>query len=160
MTSWAHWRRTARNGLIPAICAVTALATSCGTDSEPPPTATSLTAPFVIDAFTRNWADDGKAAAAVFAFGEGDAVVNNPNSTVDVETARRTGATMWQVGGWLSTSGQWQNFKDLGDGETAGARNPEAVRTLAVSMSPYLGAMLGEYSNEVLPGFRPEPGQN
>ncbi|MGW5453073.1 MULTISPECIES: hypothetical protein [unclassified Nocardia] len=134
-----------------------ALVAGCWDSTEPPPTSTSLDAASVTDAFTRNWSDDGKAAAAVFAFDEGEARVDDPYDANDVETAQRSGATMWSVGQWLSPQEQWQKFEDVGDGETAGARNPEAARTLAVSLSPYLGAMVGDYRTDVLPGFPPEP---
>ncbi|MFC4126031.1 hypothetical protein [Nocardia rhizosphaerae] len=136
---------------------MTAILVACvsGPDSlDPPPGSTSLSPEFITDVFTRNWEDDGKAASSVFAFNDGDTVAVDPSVQVG-ETAQRSGDTMWSVGQWISTEGQWQRFVDVGDNQTAGQRNPEAVRTLGVSMAPYLGALVGDFSPESLPGFGP-----
>lgn len=107
---------------------------------------------FVTDILTHNWTDDGKAAAALFTFGSDDAVVNNPHDPVDVATANRTGNIMSMVGEWVSTEEQWKKLADVGDNQSAGERNPEVVRALSTSLSPYVGALAGDHRPE-LPGF-------
>ncbi|WP_227979304.1 hypothetical protein [Nocardia spumae] len=108
---------------------------------------------FVTDVMTHEWSDDGKAASSMFKFNDGDAVVTDPSNRADVATATRAGHIMSKFGEYASTEDQWKKFADVGGNQSAGERNPDLVRQLSHSMSPYIDSLAGQ-PREELPGFR------
>ncbi len=108
---------------------------------------------FVTDVMTHEWSDDGKAASSMFTFNDGDAAVTDPGNPADVATATRAGHIMSKFGEYASTEDQWKKFADVGGNHSVGERNPDLVRTLSHSMSPYIDSLAGQARPE-LPGFR------
>ncbi|MBF6183523.1 TPR repeat region-containing protein [Nocardia otitidiscaviarum] len=100
---------------------------------------------FLQNVFTRQWDDDGAAAASLFTFGDNVTSVEDPNNAVDVKSAELAGNIMSTAGKFMADDEQWKQLMDLsGDNsESVGERNPALVRQLAASMSPYIGELAG-----------------
>ncbi|QKT13185.1 TPR repeat region-containing protein [Rhodococcus sp. W8901] len=110
----------------------------------------------VRDMLAHDWTDDGKAASSMFRFSEQDFTVEDPNNPEDVARATQAGKLMAGVGEHLSTADAWKTLSDIpgANGQSAGQVNPELLRTLSHSLSPYLPGLTGA---EMLdrPGFAP-----
>lgn len=108
------------------------------------------------DMLSHNWTDDGKAASSVFGFGERDFTVEDPNNPDDVVRATQTGRIMAAVGEHLSSPDAWKTFSDIPgtNGLSVGQVNPDLLRTLSHSMSPYLPGLTGAEMPD-RPGFAP-----
>ncbi|MCQ4121659.1 TPR repeat region-containing protein [Rhodococcus tibetensis] len=106
----------------------------------------------VRDVLVHNWSDNGQAASALFEFGRNDAVVEDQNNPADVATATRTGSIMSAVAENMSTD--WDTLKNIPQtgGQSVGQVNPDLLRTVSHSMSPYISdlARAGRPEN---PGF-------
>ncbi|RJO76537.1 hypothetical protein D5S18_09575 [Nocardia panacis] len=114
---------------------------------------------FVTEVLTHTWSDHGAAASTLFKFNDGDADVTDPNNKVDVATATRTGHIMSKVAEYAATDDQWKKFADTGDHHSVGEKNPDLVRTVSRSMSPYIDSLVDEPKRE-LPGFRTHTDDN
>ncbi|QNG19854.1 hypothetical protein G4H71_15375 [Rhodococcus triatomae] len=100
---------------------------------------------FVSDLFTKNWTDDGSAASTLFRFDDADAFVENPDDPRDVARATRTGEIMSAVAESVSTDQAWQLMSNVPEsgGQSVGDLNPELLRTVSESMSPYASDLAG-----------------
>lgn len=109
---------------------------------------------FVSDVLTHNWTDNGKAASRMFNFGEHDATVDNPADKVDVATANRTGNIMQAVAENMSSADGWTKLADIPemDNQSVGQVNPDLLRTVSHSMSPYISDLAGADQPD-RPGF-------
>ncbi|WP_020106426.1 hypothetical protein [Nocardia sp. 348MFTsu5.1] len=106
---------------------------------------------FVKDVLAHNWTDDGKAASTLFQFADGDATISDPNNANDVATATRTGNIMESVARAASTDDAWEYLRNIPgtDEQSVGQLNPELLRTVSSSMSPYVGILAGGGSDDV-----------
>lgn len=109
---------------------------------------------FVTDVLKHNWTDDGSAASKLFRFGDHDATVENPADRQDVLTATRTGHIMAVVGETMSSDDGFKTLSNVpgSNGHSTGQLNPELMRTLSHSMSPYVGDLAGIHEANK-PGF-------
>lgn len=109
---------------------------------------------FVVDVLTKNWADDGAAAASLFRFAPDDAFVENPNDRLDVLRATQSGQIMSAVGESMSGFESWQRMATVpgSNGQAIGQMNPTLLRVVSMSMRPYVGRLVGgPYDDR--PGF-------
>jgi hypothetical protein len=106
----------------------------------------------VRDVLLHNWSDNGQAASTLFEFGASDATVEDTNNPADVATATRTGSIMSAVAENMSTD--WDTLRNIPgtDGQSVGQVNPDLLRTVSHSMSPYIGDLAGAGRPET-PGF-------
>lgn len=100
---------------------------------------------FVHDVLTHNWTDNGQAASTMFSFGDHDATVDDPNNKLDVATATRTGNIMQAVAQNMSTDDGWTELSNIPemDNQSVGQVNPDLLRTVSHSMSPYVSDLAG-----------------
>ncbi|MCK0093388.1 hypothetical protein MWU77_21645 [Rhodococcus sp. F64268] len=94
---------------------------------------------FIRDILTHSWSDES-AAAPMFHFDELEGAVQDPNDPVDVAEATRSGRIMSAVASAMSTDAAWQQLSSIpGTGhQSIGEVNPELVRTISHSMTPYI----------------------
>ncbi|PBC45664.1 hypothetical protein CJ179_21055 [Rhodococcus sp. ACS1] len=106
----------------------------------------------VRDVLTHNWSDNGQAAASMFRFDDAEATVEDPHNPADVEAATRRGQIMSAVAENMSTD--WDTFRGIPgtDGQSVGEVNPDLLRTMSHSMSPYISDLAGAGRPEN-PGF-------
>ncbi|WP_433668320.1 hypothetical protein ACQP06_30910 [Nocardia sp. CA-136227] len=109
---------------------------------------------FIGNTLSRDWYDDGQAAAKLFAFDDNAATVENPNDKIDVKSAEREGNIMSAVAKYTADEEHWKHLANLaGDNsQSAGERNPLLVRQLSTSMSPYIEELAGADRPDVI-GF-------
>ena len=109
---------------------------------------------FVHNVLTHNWTDNGQAASSMFSFGEHDATVDDPGNKVDIATANRTGNIMQAVAQNMSTSESWEALSNIPemDNQSVGQVNPDLLRTISHSMSPYVSDLAGA-DQPKKPGF-------
>ncbi|MGC0366838.1 hypothetical protein ABH922_004822 [Rhodococcus sp. 27YEA15] len=100
---------------------------------------------FVKDILAHDWTDDGQAVSSLFAFGEHDGTVEDPDNPVDVATATRTGNIMEALGRSVSSDEAWKYLSNIPgtDGQSVGQVNPELLQTVSRSMSPYVSDLAG-----------------
>ncbi|GCE39677.1 hypothetical protein Rhow_003201 [Rhodococcus wratislaviensis] len=106
----------------------------------------------VRDILTHNWSDNGQAAASMFRFDDADATVEDPNNPADVEAATRSGQIMSAVA--ENMSADWDTLRGIpgSGGQSVGEVNPDLLRTMSHSMSPYISDLAGAGRSEN-PGF-------
>ncbi|MFD1812104.1 hypothetical protein [Rhodococcus gannanensis] len=104
---------------------------------------------FVENVLTRDWPDDGKEVSALFAFADGDATITDPADRYDVGKAVLAEKVMESVGQQISTKEMWDSLSNVTgtDNLSVGQLNPEMIRTLAHSMSPYIPDLAGGNSS-------------
>ena len=106
----------------------------------------------VRDVLTHNWSDNGQSAASMFQFGVAEATVEDPDNRADVVSATRSGQIMSAVAENMSTD--WDTLRGIPgtNGQSVGEINPDLLRTVSHSMSPYIGDLAGAGRPEN-PGF-------
>ncbi|MFE3190484.1 hypothetical protein ACFXHA_15825 [Nocardia sp. NPDC059240] len=106
---------------------------------------------FIGQVLSRNWNDDGAAAATLFTFDDRAATVENPNDKIDVKSAERAGNIMSAVAKYTADDEHWKQLSNLaGDkSESVGERNPLLIRQISTSMSPYIAEMAGGHRPDV-----------
>lgn len=112
---------------------------------------------FIHDLLTHEWTDDGKAAAALLTTDANDATVEDPSNLNDAFTARKTGETMEAVAKYMASNDGWSTLSDMPGlgGQSVGQVNPELLRTISESMSPYILELAGGNTPNT-PGFDPD----
>ncbi|MCK0093386.1 hypothetical protein MWU77_21635 [Rhodococcus sp. F64268] len=98
---------------------------------------------FVRDILTHPWSDEA-AVKPMFDFGELEGAVQDPNDPVDVTEATRSGQIMSAVASAMSTDAAWQQMSSIPgtDHHSIGEVNPELVRTISHSMTPYIPSLV------------------
>ncbi|MFC9841229.1 hypothetical protein ACFVKB_46920 [Rhodococcus sp. NPDC127530] len=106
----------------------------------------------VRDVLTHNWSDNGQAAASMFQFADAEATVEDPDNRADVKSATRSGQIMSAVAENMSTD--WDTLRGIPgtNGQSVGEINPDLLRTVSHSMSPYISDLAGAGRPEN-PGF-------
>ncbi|MFD7844216.1 hypothetical protein ACFV4K_14930 [Nocardia sp. NPDC059764] len=101
---------------------------------------------FIGNTLSRDWYDDGQAAAKLFAFDDNAATIENPNDKIDVKSAEREGNIMSAVAKYTADDEHWKHLANLaGDNsQSAGQRNPLLIRQLSTSMSPYIDQLAAD----------------
>ncbi|MFD6856860.1 hypothetical protein ACFWCF_05880 [Rhodococcus sp. NPDC060090] len=94
---------------------------------------------FVRDVLMHPW-QDPSSVTPMFAFDELESIVQDPNDPIDVEEATRSGTIMSAVAKSMSTDESLASLLNIPgtDHLSIGDVNPELVRTVADSMSPYI----------------------
>ncbi|TCN41404.1 hypothetical protein EV641_1315 [Rhodococcus sp. SMB37] len=98
---------------------------------------------FVRDVLTHSWSDES-AIQPMFDFDEIEGAVQDPNDPVDVAEATRSGQIMSAVAAAMSTDAAWQQMSSIPgtDHQSIGEVNPELVRTISHSMTPYIPSLV------------------
>ncbi|MEE2056068.1 hypothetical protein Q7514_00810 [Rhodococcus artemisiae] len=98
---------------------------------------------FVRDVLTHSWSDES-AVQPMFHFDEIEGAVQDPNDPVDVAEATRSGQIMSAVASAMSTDAAWQQMSSIPgtDHHSIGEVNPELVRTISHSMTPYIPSLV------------------
>lgn len=108
---------------------------------------------FVRDVLTHSWSDES-AVKPMFDFDELEGAVQDPNDPVDVAEATRSGQIMSAVASAMSTDAAWRQMSSIPgtDHHSIGEANPELVRTISHSMTPYIPSLVSVETPD-RPGF-------
>ncbi|MGN5240186.1 TPR repeat region-containing protein [Rhodococcus sp. SJ-3] len=98
---------------------------------------------FVRDVLTHSWSDEST-VQSMFHFDELEGAVQDPNDAVDVAEAARSGQIMSAVASAMSTDAAWQQMSSIPgtNHQSIGEVNPELVRTISHSMTPYIPSLV------------------
>lgn len=111
---------------------------------------------FVHDLLTHRWPDNGSVASAMFRFDEHESRITDFGNPVDVAAAHHSGAIMSAAASAMSSDASRSLLANIpgSDGQSIGQVNPELVRTVSHSMSPYIPHLAGAGASHThLPGF-------
>lgn len=127
-------------------------------------------ADFIHDLMTTQWEDDGRAADTLLTISESDARSQSFDippeqrtlgQELDHRTAERSSTIMEAIARYTGSHDGYNALMDIPgmvDGKSAGEVNPELMRTLADSFTPYTSELGGD-QDTALPGFNdPDPG--
>ncbi|WP_435278797.1 hypothetical protein, partial [Rhodococcus yananensis] len=108
---------------------------------------------FIHDVLTHEWSDES-AVMPMFAFDEWESVVQDPADPADVAEATRSGRVMSAVAEAMSSDDAWTRLSNIPgtDHRSIGEVNPDLVRTVAHSMTPYIPRLVS-IELEDRPGF-------
>lgn len=110
---------------------------------------------FVTDVLQHEWSDNGKAASTLFKFDDNTATVTDPNDAADAARATRSGHIMSKFAEYVGSEDAWSKLSNVPghDNQSAGQLNPELLRTVSHSMSPYVSELAGGDHSSSKPGF-------